>query len=180
MIGRQTRTHLDQGQSPALEPALQLKNQSAPQEKKATKLTGHALDPSKTRKRMQQQSPGQRHTHKHPRIPVLMPPAFFHLIEECIHHCIKKSVTNFRKPLEVGLKLAITLRHLATGETYTSLQYHWWVGRTTICKFVPQVCQTILAEFQNEYSRCPTSLEEWKRVEEKFRTRWNVPSLLGQ
>ena len=51
----------------------------------------------------------------------------------------KKSVTNFRKPSEVGLKLAITLRHLATGETYTSLQYHWLVGQTTICKFEPSL-----------------------------------------
>ena len=34
-----------------------------------------------------------------------MPSAFFDLIKECIHHRIKKSVTNLRKPLEVGLKL---------------------------------------------------------------------------
>ena len=27
--------------------------------------------------------------------------------------------------------------------------------------------------------RCPTSLEEWKRVEEKFRTRWNAPHAVG-
>ena len=45
---------------------------------------------------------------------------------------LRKSITNFRKPLEVGLKLAVTLRHLSRGETYTSLQYHWRVGRTTI------------------------------------------------
>ena len=50
---------------------------------------------------------------------VRMPPAFFDLIKECIHHCIKKSVTNFSKPLEVELKLAIMVRHLATGETVT-------------------------------------------------------------
>ena len=35
-------------------------------------------------------------------------PAFFDLIEKRLHHCIKKSVSNFRKPLEVGMKLAIT------------------------------------------------------------------------
>ena len=73
-----------------------------------------------------------------------MEPAFFYLIEERITSHLRKSTTNFRKPLEVGLKLAITLRHLSTGETYTSRQYQWRVGRMTICKFVPQVCKAIL------------------------------------
>ena len=59
---------------------------------------------------------------------VRMPPAFFDPIKECIHHRIKKSATNFRKPLEVGLKLIITMRHLATGETYMCLQYHLLVS----------------------------------------------------
>ena len=65
--------------------------------------------------------------------------------------------------------------HLSTGETYTSLQYHWRVGRTTICKFVPQVCKAILKEFQHEYLICPTDSEDWKKIEERFRNRWNVP-----
>ena len=80
-----------------------------------------------------------------------MEPAFFYLIEERITPHLRKSITDFRKPLEVRLKLAVTLRHLSTGESYTSLQYHWRVGRTTICKFVPKVCKAILKEFQQEY-----------------------------
>ena len=35
---------------------------------------------------------------------VEMPPAFFDLIEECIHYRIKKSVANFRKPTQVEIK----------------------------------------------------------------------------
>ena len=50
-------------------------------------------------------------------------PTFFYLIEERITPHLMKSITNFRKPLGVGLKLAVTLRHLSTGESYTSLQY---------------------------------------------------------
>ena len=117
-------------------------------------------------------------THRVPKF-WLAATCLFYLIEECIHHFIKKSVTSFRKPLEVGLKLAITLRHLATGETYTSLQNHWLVGPTTICKFILQVCRAILAEFQNEYLHCPDTPDEWKRVDGKFRTRWNVPQAVG-
>ena len=79
--------------------------------------------------------------------------------------------------LEVGLKLAVTLRHLSTGETYTSLQYHWRVGRTTICKFVPQVCKAILKEFQHEYLMCPTDPEDWKKIEERLNVLHAVGAL---
>ena len=92
---------------------------------------------------------------------------------------LRKSITNFRKPLEVRLRLAVTLRHLSTRETYTSLQYHWRVGRMTLCKFVPQVCKAILKEFQHEYLMCPTDPEDWKNIEEIFRNRWNVPHSVG-
>ena len=66
---------------------------------------------------------------------IRIPPAFFYLIEERIFNRLNKSQTNFTKPVEVGLKLAVTLRRLSTGETYTSLQYHWRLGRTTIYNF---------------------------------------------
>ena len=109
---------------------------------------------------------------------VRIPAADFDLIQECIHHRIKKEVTNFRKPLEVGLNLAITLRHLATGEIYISLEYHWLVGQNIMYKFILNVCWTILDEFQKEYLSCPTTPEDWKQVEGKFRTRWNIPHAL--
>ena len=71
--------------------------------------------------------------------------------------------------------MKVTLRHLSTQESYTLLQYQWRVGRSTICKFVPQVCKAILKEFQQEYLVCPTDPEDWKKIEERFRNRWNVP-----
>ena len=40
---------------------------------------------------------------------VRMPDAVFDLIQEGIHHLIMKEVTNFRKPLKVGLKVATIL-----------------------------------------------------------------------
>ena len=67
---------------------------------------------------------------------------------------------------------------MATGETYTSLQNDWLIGRTSICKFITSVYRAILAEFQEEYLCCPNSPEEWKRVE-KFKNRWNVPHTVG-
>ena len=101
------------------------------------------------------------------------------MIEKRITPHLRKSITKFRKQLEVGLKLAVTLRHLYTKESYTSLQYHWRVGRSTICKFIPQVCKAILKEFQQEYLVCPTDPEHWKKIEERFKNRWNVPHAFG-
>ena len=79
----------------------------------------------------------------------------------------------------MGLKLAVILRHLSTGESYASLQYHWRVGRSTICKFVPQVCKAILKEFQQEYLVSPTDPEDWKKIEERLRNRWIVPQAVS-
>ena len=56
-----------------------------------------------------------------------MEPAFFYLIEERIIPHLRKSTTNFRRPLEVGLKLEVTLRHLSTGERYfTAVPMEGW------------------------------------------------------
>ena len=49
----------------------------------------------------------------------------------------------------------------------------------TICKFVPQVCKAILKEFQQEYLVCPADPEDWKKIEERFGNRWNVPHAVG-
>ena len=81
---------------------------------------------------------------------------------------------NFNKPLEVVVEIG-SYFETSTGESCTSLKYHWRVGRTTICKFVPQVCKAILKEFQHEYLMCPTEPEDWKKIEERFRNRWNAP-----
>ena len=77
------------------------------------------------------------------------------------------------------MKLAITLRHLATGESYQSLSFQFRVGKSTICKFVPQVCEAIRTEFLHEYLRCPNNPDDWKDIERDFRTRWNVPNAIG-
>ena len=108
--------------------------EESPQEKKATKLLGHALDTSRTRKNDATATSWPTKctpTSQDTRIlsGYHLP---FDLTEERIHHHIKKSVTNFRKPLEDGLKLAITLRHLDTGEGWRSSEPD---GMSPCCRF---------------------------------------------
>ena len=79
----------------------------------------------------------------------------------------------------LGEKLALTIRYLATGESYTSLSYQFRVGRSTISKFLPEVCRAIQDEFTREYLRCSTTPDEWKELEREFRIRWNAQHALG-
>ena len=74
-----------------------------------------------------------------------------------------------------GLKLAITLRHLATGASYHSLMYNFRVAHY----IVRVVCETIIAEFAEEVILLPASLQEWQQVADQFGARWQFHHALG-
>ena len=106
-----------------------------------------------------------------------MTPEFFEMIKTRLEPHLARQATNYRAPISVGEKLALTIRYLATGKSYTSLFCQF--GRSTIYKFLPQVCRAIQDEFTREYLRCPTTPDEWKELEREFRIRWKVPHVLG-
>jgi len=59
---------------------------------------------------------------------------------------IQTQMTNRRDPLPQKLKDAITLRHLATGDSYlslSSLSFNFRCGMTSITRIIPQVCRAI-------------------------------------
>ena len=92
---------------------------------------------------------------------------------------IAKGDTFMRKCLEPGIKIAITLRYLATGESYMSLQYSFRVARCTITKLIPVVCDAIADEYKNEVMKCPSTAEEWKAVARDYGYRWNFHHAVG-
>lgn len=106
-------------------------------------------------------------------------PDLFQEMVERLTPYLEKKKTFMREPLEVGLKLATTLRFLATGNSYPSLQYSFRVEASTIAKFLPQVCSAIVEVFKDEVLRCPQTTEEWIEVAEKFSSKWNYHNCLG-
>ena len=95
-------------------------------------------------------------------------PAIFRKLLERVSPRSMKQDTRYRKALEPGLKLAITLRHLATGETYHSLRFAFRVPHNTISLLVKEVCEAIIAEYADEVISFPTTPEEWRQVAERF------------
>ncbi|XP_034040603.1 putative nuclease HARBI1 [Thalassophryne amazonica] len=108
-----------------------------------------------------------------------VPPDLFQEMVEKLTPHLEKKVTFMREPLDVGLKLATTLRFLSTGNSYTSLQHSFRVDLTTICKFLPEVCKAIIEVYKDKVLRCPKTEEGWKEVAEGFSSRWNYYNCLG-
>lgn len=56
---------------------------------------------------------------------------------------LKKQDTGMRMAIPVATKLEITLRYLAMGDSFKSLEYLFRVPESTISKFMPEVLQAI-------------------------------------
>lgn len=62
---------------------------------------------------------------------------------------ISKKDTKFRKAIPIEERLATTLRFLATGDSFTSLQYLFRVSKQSISEIVPEVCKAIIESLQD-------------------------------
>ncbi|XP_048238779.1 uncharacterized protein LOC125376958 isoform X2 [Haliotis rufescens] len=111
---------------------------------------------------------------------------FFRMGKESFNHLllkvqpkIKKQDTNMRECLPAGLKLAVTLRFLSSGDNFQSLSYLYRVPSNTICTFVPEVCQGIYEALQPEYAKVPSTQDEWKSIVTDFEDKWQFPNCFG-
>ena len=110
---------------------------------------------------------------------VRVSPELFEEMVERLRPQLEKKQTVMRSPLPVSLKLACTLRFLATGCTYTDLSYAFRVSISAISRFLPQVCKAIIRTYKQEVLKLPSTPEEWKQVANQFSVRWNYENCIG-
>jgi hypothetical protein len=108
-----------------------------------------------------------------------VPPAMFDELLHRLRPRITKSDTRYRKALVPGLKLAMTLRHLASVDRYASMKFDFRAPHNTMPVCVREVCQAIIDEYKNERIQCPTTEVEWCEISAAFERRWNVPHACG-
>lgn len=80
-----------------------------------------------------------------------MPPMFFDEILQLIEEDIKKQNTILREPIPAKVKLAATLKFLSSGMNYVELQYLFRVHKSTLCQFIPKVCEAIYTRMKGKY-----------------------------
>ncbi|KAF2905500.1 hypothetical protein ILUMI_00666 [Ignelater luminosus] len=103
----------------------------------------------------------------------------FEKLLRLIEEDIAKQDMQFRKSISPRFRLMITLRFLATGETFTSLSYSTRVGVSTLSTFIPEVLSAIYKNLCKLYLKVPSTTQEWKTISNEFLTQWNVPNTVG-
>ncbi|XP_017334041.1 uncharacterized protein LOC108271180 [Ictalurus punctatus] len=91
---------------------------------------------------------------------------------------LTRQTTNYRASIEPKQRLAITLRFLATGETFTSLALQYRVGISTVSQSVHMTCGAI--ERKMLATQFPPPNEDmWRDIASDFWLKWNFPNCLG-
>ncbi|XP_053615430.1 uncharacterized protein LOC128679719 [Plodia interpunctella] len=102
----------------------------------------------------------------------------FEILLNMVGPAIVKQDTKFRKSIDPHIRLAVTLRYLATGDSYGSLSYTFRVSKQVICHTIPKVCQELIKAL-NSFVKTPTNVNEWKEKSRNFEILWNFPHCIG-
>ena len=88
-----------------------------------------------------------------------MPPDMYDELLRRVGPRITKTYTHYREPLEpAGLKLVLTLHHLANGNKYASMKFAWRVPHNTISVACPpEVCELFILISQSNWFSCRNS-----------------------
>lgn len=74
----------------------------------------------------------------------------FEILLQKVSPIISKSDTKFRMAVPSKVRLALTLRFLATGDSYTSLQYLLKISHQLISTIVYEVCKALIHVLEEE------------------------------
>lgn len=95
----------------------------------------------------------------------------FEMLLSKISPLITKQDTSFRKAIPAKYRLAIALRYLASGDSFSSLHQLFKVSVQAISKIVREVCKAINEVFKDEL-KMPTTGDEWLSIERDYRSKF--------
>ena len=76
-------------------------------------------------------------------------------------------------------RLAITIRFLATGNSFRSFFFSYRMSRRTISEIVIECCRAIYDVLKPLYMKFPESQVEWRKISTEFWTKWQAPHVIG-
>nr|CAI5843403.1 unnamed protein product [Callosobruchus analis] len=95
-----------------------------------------------------------------------------------VQNSVKKQDTVMRQAISPKLKLQVTLRYLATGDSFQTLAFLYRVPKNTISSFLAEVCPAIYDALK-DFIKVPHTEDEWKNIEKEYYFRWNFTKCCG-
>eukprot|EP00079_Xenopus_tropicalis_P032648 XP_017946419.1 PREDICTED: uncharacterized protein LOC105946347 [Xenopus tropicalis] len=92
--------------------------------------------------------------------------------------CVTHNDTIMRRAVSAEERLCITIRYLATGQSFSALYYQFLVGRSTISCIVRETCTVIWEQLQPNVMPQPTE-KSWLHIAEEYYGKTNFPNGLG-
>ncbi|XP_049764668.1 uncharacterized protein LOC126093298 [Schistocerca cancellata] len=92
---------------------------------------------------------------------------------------IQKKDTVMRQAITARERLAVTLRFLATGNTYKDLAYSTRIANNTLSRMIPETLMAIASVLGDNAIQCPRDPAEWKVIEDGFHSLWQFPHCIG-
>lgn len=102
----------------------------------------------------------------------------FDALLEVLRPRLMRMTTNMRKSITPEERLIVTLRYLATGESFASLRVLFLMGTTTIGKILKETCQAIWEELQSSMMPEPTQ-QQWLENANLFWQLSQFPNCIG-
>ncbi|XP_051156182.1 uncharacterized protein LOC127278490 [Leptopilina boulardi] len=78
-----------------------------------------------------------------------------------------------------SLKLMLTLRFLAAGESISSLHIQFRMGNSTVVKYIYKTMEVLWTTLQPIVMRMPETPEEWLQISDVFERQWQFPHTWG-
>ncbi|CAB4003682.1 Hypothetical predicted protein, partial [Paramuricea clavata] len=103
----------------------------------------------------------------------------FECLLEKVEMKLTRKDTNMREAIPAGERLALSLRFLATGESYSSLHYQFRISVSSFALIVPEVCQAVFDVMKDEFLHFPENEEEWLAIAAGFEDVWQLPHCIG-
>ncbi|KAB0803745.1 hypothetical protein PPYR_00715 [Photinus pyralis] len=106
-----------------------------------------------------------------------MAPETFDLLLSIVGPYVQKKLL-IREPIPAKVRLEITLRYLASGDSMTSLSYNFRVGKQSVSRIIFETCNAIWEGLKNKVFYDPTDTY-WKTIAQTFEEKWNFKHCIG-
>uniref|UniRef100_A0A3B1K630 DDE Tnp4 domain-containing protein n=1 Tax=Astyanax mexicanus TaxID=7994 RepID=A0A3B1K630_ASTMX len=102
----------------------------------------------------------------------------FDLVLMRVGPVVYRMKTNFRDPISATQRLAICLRYLATGDSYTTIASSYRVGISTVANIVREVSKAIWDSLVEDFMPVPKAAQ-WREIAQGYMETWQFPNCVG-